>query len=277
MMSSWEFMMGKMILGIRRRVAEKLFGDRRGKNGTPVAPLALEGRRWLVLMVAAAVLGGVAVFLWAQADIDRWILAGHSPARENELLASGFKSVSGYGMSFIVLVVLAYLVLALRRGQLRGGHMVYLLTIMSYGIGGITGDALKEVFDRPRPFVTYADQIRPLSHPPSPSLPSGHATKSMALALPFVIFMSNRRWWSQLMKGVALSAALAVGYARIFMGVHYVSDVLASIAVAIACLPLAVWVTNQIGRRITVERLDALVRLWGAILFVLMLYLLALS
>ena len=275
MMSSWEFMMGKMILGIR--LAEKLFGDRRGKNGTPVAPLALEGRMWLFLMVAAAVLGSAAVFLWAQADIDRWILAGHGPARENELLASGFKSVSGYGMSFIVLVVLAYLVLALRRDQLRWGHLVYLLTIMSYGIGGITGDVLKEVFDRPRPFVTYADQIRPLSHPASPSLPSGHATKSMALALPFVIFMSNRLWWSQLMKGVALSAALAVGYARIFMGVHYVSDVLASIAVAIACLPLAVWVTNQIGRRITVERLDALVRLWGAILFVLMLYLLALS
>ena len=155
--------------------------------------------------------------------------------------------------------------------------MVYLLIIFSYGIGGITGDVLKEVFDRPRPFVEYADQITPLSHPPTPSLPSGHATKSMALALPFVIFVTDERWWSRLMRAVVLLAAVAVAYARIAMGVHYVSDVLAGIGVAMACLPLAVCGANKIGRRMTREKLDTLVKLWAVILFVLMLYLLKLS
>ena len=155
--------------------------------------------------------------------------------------------------------------------------MVYLLIIFSYGIGGITGDLLKPVFDRPRPFTEYADQITPLSHPATPSLPSGHATKSMALALPFVMFASNRRWWGRLMRGTVLAVALAVGYARIVMGVHYVSDVLAGIGVAIACLPLVVWAANRIGRRATQEKLGAMVKVWGAILFFLMLYLLKYS
>jgi membrane-associated phospholipid phosphatase len=215
--------------------------------------------------------------LWAQGDIDRLILVGHDSLRANDSAAGVFKSISGYGMSFIVLVVLGYLVLAMRFKEIKGTHRVYLLIILSYGIGGITGDVLKEVFDRPRPFVTYADQITALSHPPTPSLPSGHATKSMALALPFVIFVANERWWSRLMRGLVLLVALAVGYARIALGAHYLSDVLAGIGVAIACLPLAVWAANRICWRITQERLDTLVKVWGAILFFLMLYLLTLS
>ena len=44
-----------------------------------------------------------------------------------------------------------------------------------------------------------------------------------------------------------------------------------------ACLPLAVCGANKIGRRMTREKLDTLVKLWAVILFVLTLYLLKLS
>jgi len=266
-----------MFARIRQRMGERLFKRESGEAGTPVAPLVIGRPTLLFLIIAAASLCGVALLLWAQGDIDRLILVGHNSLRANDSAAAAFKSVSGYGMSFIVLVVLAYLVLAMRFKEIKGAHRVYLLIILSYGIGGIMGDVLKEVFDRPRPFVTYADQITVLSRPPTPSLPSGHATKSMALALPFVIFVSNERWWSRLMRGLVLLVALAVGYARIVLGAHYLSDVLAGIGVAIACLPLAVWAANRICRRITQERLDTLVKVWGAILFFLMLYLLVLS
>ena len=259
-----------MPLRIRQRIGETLFKARSGETGTPVTPLVLSRPVWLFVAVAAALLWGVALSLWAQGDIDRLILVEHNALRSNDSVAGVFKSISGYGMAFIIFVVLGYLVLAIRFKKLKGAHTVYLLIIFSYGIGGITGDLLKEVFDRPRPFVEYADQITPLSHPGTPSMPSGHATKSMALALPFAIFVSNRLWWSRLMRAAALAVALAVGYARIAMGVHYVSDVLAGIGVAIACLPLAVWAANRIGRRVTQERLDALVRVWGVILFFLM-------
>ena len=266
-----------MPLRIGEKIAARLLRETPGQAATPVKPLALRRPMWLVIGVAAALLWLVALLLWAQADIDRLILVEKEPLRANEAVAAVFKSISGYGMAFVVFVTLTYLVLAMKSGELKGVHMVYLLIIFSYGIGGIAGDLLKEVFDRPRPFVEYADQITPLSHPPTPSLPSGHATKSVALALPFVIFVTDERWWSRLMRAVVLLAALAVAYARIAMGVHYVSDVLAGIGVAMACLPLAVCGANKIGRRMTREKLDTLVKLWAVILFVLMLYLLKLS
>jgi undecaprenyl-diphosphatase len=266
-----------MPLRIRQRIAETLFKARSGETGTPVTPLVHGRRVWVFVAVAAVLLWVVALALWAQGDIDRLILVEHNALRGNDSVAGVFKSISGYGMGFIIFVVLAHLVLTVRFKILQGAHMVYLLIIFSYGIGGTAGDLLKPAFNRPRPFAEYADEITPLSHPATPSMPSGHATKSMALALPFVMFASNRRWWGRLMRGTVLAVALAVGYARIVMGVHYVSDVLAGIGVAIACLPLVVWAANRIGRRVTRERLDTLVKVWGVILFFLMLYLLRFS
>ncbi len=262
---------------IRQRIGERLLKRKSGETGTPVAPLVLGRPALLFLITVAASLCGVALLLWAQGDIDRLILVGHNSLRTDTSMAAIFKLISGYGMSLIVSVVLAHLVLVMGFKEVEGTHRVYLLIILSYGIGGIMGDVLKEVFDRPRPFVEYADQITALSRPPTPSLPSGHATKSMALALPFVILVSNEQWWSRLMRGVVLLVALAVGYARIVLGVHYLSDVLAGIGVALACLPLAVWAANRICRRVTPDKLEALVKVWGAILFFLMLYLLTLS
>jgi membrane-associated phospholipid phosphatase len=266
-----------MLARIRQRIGERLLKRESGEAGTPVAPLVPGRPTLLFLVIAAASLCGVALLLWAQGDIDRLILVAHNSLRTDASMTAIFKFISGYGMSLIVFVVLAHLVLVMRFREVEGTHRVYLLIILSYGIGGITGDVLKEILDRPRPFFEYADQVMALSRPRTPSLPSGHATKSMALALPFVIFVSNERGWSRLMRGVVLLVALAVGYARVMLGVHYLSDVLAGIGVALACLPLAVWAANRICRRVTREKLDTLVKVWGVILFFLMLYLLTLS
>ena len=99
----------------------------------------------------------------------------------------------------------------------------------------------------------------------------------MALAIPFVVFVSNVPRWNMLFKAVVLLVAMGVGYARIVLGLHYLSDVLAGIAVAIGWLPLAVWSTNRICKRVSREQLDVRVKVWAAILFFLMLYLLTLS
>jgi membrane-associated phospholipid phosphatase len=244
---------------------------------TPVSPVVLRRGTWLFVVIVPLFLSVVALLLWAQKDMDRLILVWHNAMRLNKTVVGVIRSASAYGMSFIIFILLIYLALSTKFKQLRGVYTIYLLIIFSYAIGGITGDLMKEVFDRPRPFVEYPDQITSLSQPPTPSLPSGHATKSMALAIPFVVFVSNVPRWNVLFKAVVMLAAIAVGYARIVLGVHYVSDVLAGIAVAIGCLPLAVWATNKICRRVTREQLDVRIKVWAAILFFLMLYLLILS
>jgi len=87
-------------------------------------------------------------------------------------------------MSVIVLVYLLYFLVAFRHESLRDACGIYLLVLLMFGIAGMGGDLLKEVFNRPRPFVEYAGEINALSTAGMASFPSGHATKSVALACP---------------------------------------------------------------------------------------------
>ncbi len=258
-------------------IVERVFKGGLHETGIPVPSLVLRRRTWLFVVIVPVFLWALTLLLWAQKDIDRRLLVWHNALRLNKTVVGVFRSASAYGMSFTILIFLIYLALSAKFKQFRGGRTVYLLIILSYGIGGITGDLMKEVFDRPRPFVEYPDQITALSHPATPSLPSGHAAKSMALAIPFVLFVSNVPPWNVLFKAAVLLAAIAVGYARVVLGVHYLSDVLAGMGVAIGALPLAVWAANRICGRISQERLNVLVKVWAVILFFLMLYLLKLS
>jgi len=260
-----------------KRIADRVFKGRTHETSTPVPTLVLSHQQWLSVVIVALILWAAALLLWVQKDIDRSILVWHNALRLNKTAVGIFRSASAYGMSFTILVFLIYLALSAKFKKLRDGRAVYLLILLSYGIGGITGDLMKEVVGRPRPFVEYPNQITALSNPPTSSLPSGHATKSMALAIPFVIFISNVPPWNVLFKAVVLVAAISVGYARIFLGVHYLSDVLAGMGVAIGTLPLEVWAANKICRKIGREKLESRVKVWAAILFFLMLYLLMLS
>jgi undecaprenyl-diphosphatase len=73
----------------------------------------------------------------------------------------------------------------------------------------------------------------PLAHETSPSYPSGHALVSAAFALALVIIARETRWRWRV--GAAASAyVLAVGFSRLYLGVHYPSDVLAGWCLAVA-------------------------------------------
>jgi undecaprenyl-diphosphatase len=86
---------------------------------------------------------------------------------------------------------------------------------------------LKHVFARPRPVLPYA----PPAH--TFSFPSGHATDSAALATAVVLLLwpTRRRWHA--VAGGALFV-IAVGISRVYLGVHFPSDVLAGWCVGIS-------------------------------------------
>ena len=80
---------------------------------------------------------------------------------------------------------------------------------------------LKPLFDRPRPNVfPRLEQIG------SAAYPSAHAIVSASLALA-VVAICWRRPWRAPAASLAVLYVLAVGFSRIYLGVHYPSDVLA--------------------------------------------------
>ncbi len=227
------------------------------------------------VVAVAVVLWISAVLLWVQAGFDRWVLASLTALRMNELVAGLAHTASHYGMPVIVLVYLVYLLFAFKLPRLRDAYRIYLLVILIFGVAGPAGDFLKEALDRPRPSVEYAGEIEALPTAGTPALPSGHATKSVALALPFLLFVAADDRWHKWVKTLLAASALSVCCSRVLLGAHYVSDVLAGIGMALICVPLVTLLTNKMLARMNNRILDRAVVVWAAILVGLMLFLVA--
>jgi membrane-associated phospholipid phosphatase len=176
-------------------------------------------------------------------------------------------------MSVIVFIYTLYLALSLKFTGLKKSRRVFLLIIFSFAVAGISGDILKEIFHRTRPYLEYANQISFLSRPGSPSLPSGHATKSVSLVLPFFFYAEYKGCFHTLIKCILAFTALMVCFSRIFLGAHYFSDVLAGIGWAFISLPASVSLSNLILRRMSPQRFERAAKIWILVYLGFMIYL----
>ena len=113
--------------------------------------------------------------------------------------------------------------------------------------GAVLNLLLKGIFARPRPFFEY-----PLVLESSYSFPSGHATMSLIVygMLAYFAVRALRTWRAR--TAVVFGAALLViliGFSRMYLGVHYFSDVVAGFASA------GVWLSALITGSETIHRL----------------------
>lgn len=100
-------------------------------------------------------------------------------------------------------------------------------------VGYLLNIAIGFIFFRARPFVTLPDShLLVWKEATEKSFPSDHATVAFAIA--FAVYLVNRQWGI-----VFLVAALLVGLGRIFVGVHYPSDVLTGAVMGIILANIA--------------------------------------
>jgi undecaprenyl-diphosphatase len=247
----------------------KIFKTSKMDEGTPI-PLPDINKFWIVCFILGAVFWIIALILWGQQRIDKSILFFFNDMRiSKDPIVIFSKWLTSYGMASITSIFVVYLMLSKKIRAMDAPLTVYFYTICSFGISGIAGDLLKFIFARPRPLATYSSEILIWSESAGYAIPSGHATKSVALILPFILIVSNSK---ALHKGIKILIILIAGgvcASRIILGAHYLSDVLAGIGMALIGLPLSMLFANMVLRKAKQEQLPKLSLVWGLLLIFL--------
>lgn len=97
---------------------------------------------------------------------------------------------------------------------------------------------LKHAINRPRPFVNDP-AIIPADEAGSPSFPSGHSSEAFSTATSLVI--AYPKWYVVI---PAYTWAGAVAYSRMYLGVHYPTDILAGAVTGAG----SAWLTYKLNR-----------------------------
>jgi membrane protein DedA with SNARE-associated domain/membrane-associated phospholipid phosphatase len=184
-----------------------------------VGLLAAGGSLWLFGGLVEDLLTGDPIVRFDRV-VDDYL---HSHATPH--LTAFFLVVTAFGstVAMVLLGVVVAVLLAWRR----------LWTLLWTWIAAVAGSALidwllKDIFQRPRPHFAH-----PLVVETSYSFPSGHAMESFVAygMLAYLAVLALRAWEARV--GVICGAALLVvliGFSRMYLGVHYFSDVIAGYA-----------------------------------------------
>lgn len=221
---------------------------------TAAAPIPFRRTRRFRTLVAVFLLGSVAFGLlaagvvWSEpvVRIDQSVAEGlHRHALESPGLVRFFLAVTRLG-TLPVLAALSLAVIAVLWAL--GLPRLALAWAVVLAGSGLWIDALKNTFDRPRP-IFNSD----FAYEASYSFPSGHAAGS-AVGYGMLAYCLALRWrtWRRrlaLVVGLAL-LVLLIGFTRIYLGVHYLSDILAGYALGLAWLAVCVCAIEAIRARL---------------------------
>lgn len=192
--------------------------------------IAFLGAAALAVFVALAkvVLEGVAQGMDDQ--VLRWFALHRTPG-----LTAAALRVTSLGSDVVVIMLVVVFSALLWLTNHRYSTLLLLIGVLG---AAILNWALKDVFLRPRPSV-----VRRLAVVNSTSFPSGHAMVSM-VAYAAVALLISRLEDSRPLRGVTWTIAvlliLLIGTSRVYLGVHYPTDVLAGFAAGLAWIAFVV-------------------------------------
>jgi len=159
----------------------------------------------------------------------------HGLAVHHDALVMALKVLSTIGSAGVYFPLFAAVAVWLAWRRLPRLAVFVVVTVAG---SALLNALVKLVVHRARPVV--AD---PVAHAAGKSFPSGHAQSAIVAAsvLLLVFLPVVRSRWRPLAAAVALAMVLAIGFARVTLGVHFVSDVLAGYALG------AAWVAAMIA------------------------------
>lgn len=218
----------------------------------------------LVLFLIAA--AGVLTFLALASEVregeifaaDRWLIQALRSADDPSvpigplwlrLTLTDLTALGGTPVLTLLTIISAGYLIAARKAATAA------FLVASISAGAIGSTALKLVFARPRP-----DIVTHLVNTYSTSFPSGHAMNSAIVYLTLGALLARAegdRTVRFYLMAVALFLTLIIGFSRVYLGVHWPSDVLAGWCVGASWAILCSWIARTLQRRHAIEPEDA--------------------
>jgi membrane-associated phospholipid phosphatase len=160
----------------------------------------------------------------------------HAVALDHDGLVSALKTLSTIGSAVVYIPLFAAVAAWLAWRQRLPRLAAFVVVTMTGSV--LLNSLVKLAVDRARPVLDD-----PVAHAAGMSFPSGHAQSAMVAAsvLLLVFLPLLRGAWRWVAVGVAVVYVLAIGFARVTLGVHYVSDVLAGYVLG------AAWVAAMVA------------------------------
>lgn len=150
---------------------------------------------------------------------------------------------AGDGIFAILLALFFFFVLRKRN--------LGLTLLIGYSFSGILAQIIKPLVESPRPETYFAPQwlpffIKGVIHTGRSSFPSGHTVTAFVLAAVLTLYTNNK-----ILQLLLLLLATAVGFSRIYLSQHFLTDVLAGSFIGVT---IAVWCTWWL-RNVTDDKL----------------------
>jgi undecaprenyl-diphosphatase len=159
-------------------------------------------------------------------------------------LAMSFRDITALGgFTVITLVTLLAVFYLLVAGKVRNA----VILALAISLGAVAEGSLKLLFSRPRP-----DVVPHLVNVQTMSFPSGHAMMSAITYLTLGAMLARAQQTRQLrifILSVGVFLTLLIGTSRVFLGVHWPTDILAGWTIG-GAWALAVWmIADAFARR----------------------------
>lgn len=133
--------------------------------------------------------------------------------------------ISNAGENGLIWLFVALLLYLSGPNMRRTSFLMLVALFISFVVGE---EALKHIFQRPRPFLSLEGVNLLIASPGSFSFPSGHTANAFAASLVVARKVSRLAW-------PVLLLAVIMSFSRVYVGVHYPLDVLGGALLGALC------------------------------------------
>lgn len=145
---------------------------------------------------------------------------------------------SSLGNSGIIYIIIGLILICFSRTRRMGAVMLVSL-VLCFLLGNVT---LKPLFARVRPYEANKFTLALINPLNDFSFPSGHTFSAVASALSVYFYNKKIGTW-------AFVAAVAMAFSRLYLYVHYPSDIVGGALVGVACAFIAKLIVDKFYSR----------------------------